>query len=409
MQFTASSLPDDAAFALLTACGDWPTGERRNAKVRACFAALEGETSDFLRLVDRHHMSMLAAEALRQAGLEPPPQLLCVEEDQKVRALGLTGEAIRVLDRLETAGIDAMLLKGPVLSQALYGDPTMRQSIDLDLLVDWADFRRSISLLQDSGYVLHGSEPPWNDWRIEPWRRMAKDVTLVNPAKRIALELHHRLKSPAELLPGLGIEQATQRISFFGKSLAAFPPEYLFAYLCAHAATSMWDRLKWLADLRALLSERSLEEIEAMQDHARSLGIERCTALGLLLCHRIWDQQLPQTVQAAAINDPYLARLVEASWQRLRGPERHHSSIANSLQRRHLIQLRDDAAYRRSQSAEFLYDREILERFKLPRALRGLYFFLRIGVFIRRKLSLMRQPDSVQSPVQSSMRQNRPA
>ena len=108
-------------------------------------------------------------------------------------------------------------------------------------------------------------------------------------------------------------------------------------------------------------------------------------------------------------HDPLLRSLIEASWRRLRGPERHHSSIANSLQRRFLVRLRDDPAYRRALSAELLYDREILERFRLPYALRGLYFFLRIGVFVQRKLGLIRHARGDRVPAQSSIRQNRPA
>ncbi len=401
--------PSERAFLLLVACADWPPSEGRDAEIREAHAAIGGDWNPFLAEVRRHHMTILAAESLRHAGIEPPEALAHAAELGRMRALKLSGETIRATEALAQAGIAAITLKGSLLSQALYGDPTLRRSTDLDLLVAWGDFRAARCRLEELGYRLHGNEPPWDDWRIGPWRRMAKDVTLVHEQKRIALELHHRLKSPDELLPGLGLAQATGSVTLADKPQATFPAEDLFVYLCTHAATSLWDRLKWLADLRALLADKTPQEIEEYQAHSAIYGVERCTALGLLLCQRLWGQGLPKSIVELPESDPLLASLIDASWQRLRGPERHHSSFANSFQRRHLVHLRDDPAYRRALSAELLYDREILERFKLPYALRGLYSILRIGVFLKRKLGLIRHALGTGSRPQSSIRQNRPA
>ncbi|MEM8727068.1 MAG: hypothetical protein AAGE86_16275, partial [Pseudomonadota bacterium] len=123
-----------------------------------------------------------------------------------------------------------------------------------------------------------------------------------------------------------------------------------------------------------------------------ALGTGRCTALGLILCHRLWGQILPAEIVDLPMRDPKLAELEKASFARLRGPERGPSAIRNSLDRRHLINLRDDPAYRRSQAMEFIYDNELLEEHSIPKALRFLYLPLRIGMFVQRKLGVRHNP-----------------
>ncbi len=382
----------DRAFALVVACGDWPGSEQRNEAVRQAHKAINGDWHPFLVLVKRHQMSMLAANALREAGIEPPANLIRIDGEQRMRALSITGEAARLIDVLGDAAIKAIILKGPLLSQSLYDDPAMRQSVDLDLLVEWEQFRAAREALRPLGYELISNEPPWDDWRIEPWRRLAKDITLFHPEREISLELHHRLKSPAALLPGLGMAQATEAVTMAGRKFATFERADQFAYLCVHAATSFWDRLKWLADIRALLAGLDEAEIAQLQAHSDALGTGRCTALGLLLCNRLWGQPVPAGVLNLAVTDHRLAELEKASLERLREPERHPSSIANSLDRRLLRHLRDDSAYRRAQGAEFIYDNELLEEHRIPRALRFLYLPLRLIMFVQRKLGLRHNP-----------------
>ena len=45
--------------------------------------------------------------------------------------------------------------------------------------------------------------------------------------------------------------------------------EPLYAYLCVHGASSAWFRLKWIADLNALLAGRTAEEIAALPEEVR--------------------------------------------------------------------------------------------------------------------------------------------
>ena len=54
--------------------------------------------------------------------------------------------------RLESHGIDVIVLKGPVTRRRLYADDERRPVADIDLLVDPAAFRRAARVLGDAGY-----------------------------------------------------------------------------------------------------------------------------------------------------------------------------------------------------------------------------------------------------------------
>ena len=47
----------------------------------------------------------------------------------------MSAELIRIMKLLEKNDIKALAFKGPVLSQMVYGDITLRQYVDLDVLI----------------------------------------------------------------------------------------------------------------------------------------------------------------------------------------------------------------------------------------------------------------------------------
>ncbi|MEO0463968.1 MAG: nucleotidyltransferase family protein [Pseudomonadota bacterium] len=379
----------EAAFKLMLACTHWSQdpAARRTAIAQAC-ETLNGDWGRFAGLIERHHLIVPAVRSLRDAGIEPPEHLAEAASATQTRALRLSARSVNLLRMLDDAGIAAMLMKGPVLSDMVFADPAIRHSSDIDILVEWENFASAIAVLEQRGLKLHKAPPPQGSWRLDLWRTLAKDVALFDPESGCVVELHHRLKSPDALLPGLGFADAKDRHSLGGMQLRVFAPDDLFVYLCAHGSTSLWHRLKWVADIHALVARHSAAEVERMQARSWELGTQRCTALALLVVHELWGCPLPQSVAQQLRDDSALQPLREASLGRLCGAERRYTSIANTLDRRHLAQLRRDAAYRRALRREFVYDRELLERFHLNERVKWLYFPLRIALFVQRKLGL---------------------
>ena len=68
------------------------------------------------------------------------------------RNMLMTSELLRIMKLLEENSIEALAFKGPALSQMAYGDITLRQYVDLDVLVKKEDIYKIDALLKDRGY-----------------------------------------------------------------------------------------------------------------------------------------------------------------------------------------------------------------------------------------------------------------
>ena len=70
--------------------------------------------------------------------------------------------ALWLLRRLEEDGVGVVALKGPHLAERLHGDPGMRASNDIDLLVQPEDFHKAVESLERMGYHSE-NKAPWID------------------------------------------------------------------------------------------------------------------------------------------------------------------------------------------------------------------------------------------------------
>ena len=73
-------------------------------------------------------------------------------ERDRVNGLMLEQVTLRLVGALADRGVSALVLKGPALGERLYGDPGLRPSTDVDLLVAPGDFGRALAALEDYGY-----------------------------------------------------------------------------------------------------------------------------------------------------------------------------------------------------------------------------------------------------------------
>jgi hypothetical protein len=68
--------------------------------------------------------------------------------------LHLIGKQLKVYRLLKEAGIRVAIFKGAVLAQMAYGEVSLRQAGDIDLLIDRHHFAEARSLLQSLGYEM---------------------------------------------------------------------------------------------------------------------------------------------------------------------------------------------------------------------------------------------------------------
>jgi hypothetical protein len=283
----------------------------------------------------RHRVEGIVHHALSRAGVSSP--LADAAAHIARRNLVQAAEAKRVDDLLEAAAIARVFVKGATLEMLAWESLALKTSVDIDLLVDPARYRDACAILFEAGYrCTHpGDFPPA---RIEAYALRAKDSVWYHRRRGIQIDLHHRLAANPSLLPAISAHSPSQMVELApGIALPTLAPDALFAYLSVHGALTAWSRLKWAADLNALVSREP--DLEALYRRALPLAPGRATAQGLLLCEALFGlplgplaQELRRDSRNLWLRGVALATLVrggpqrELSDQRL-GTARLHYSI----------------------------------------------------------------------------------
>jgi len=124
--------------------------------------------------------------------------LTCVDaarQSNRRAAIAVELHTLRVLSRLQVAGIAAVPLKGPRMAATLHGEVEARSCFDVDLLVAPEHLEEAVRVAVSDGY---GRPHEWGRLRDRP-------------------KLHYRLEHPGGLLPPLELHW---RIDWYGAAFS---------------------------------------------------------------------------------------------------------------------------------------------------------------------------------------------
>lgn len=378
-------------FRLLAACAVGLRGPERDAAVRAA-AEPTPDWPAFLAMVRRHRMAPLAADALSCAGIAPSVDLKALATRDVRQALSLCAEAARLQVRFASQGLAMAVVKGPALSQLLYGTPGLRQCKDLDLWIAPEDVARAIVVLQADGYQVVGGPPTFASPWLDLWLATRKDSVVCHPQTGLILELHHRLIENPHVMGTLVVADALREVRVGRELLRTLSEGDLFSYLCTHGTVSRWFRLKWLADIQALLSGKSPEEVARLFDAARARGAERAAGLALRLCRRLWDLPLPAEVAKRLDADRSLPWLERVCLNALQGPEFPYGRFRAIPHLLYLWRLNSSWAYRARLIRNLSVDWTLVHHLPLPKRLHFLYPLLRLPSWLWRRFTYVTPP-----------------
>src|SRR5579859_6382036 len=142
---------------LLAACGV-DSEQEKAARIRALLKPTLRWQALF-DLAERHGLAPLLYQSL--SGFEssiPAENFLRLRDDYHRnlhKALFLSRELIRILQHLESLGVEAIPYKGLALAEAIYGDIALRQSGDIDLFIRRQDLSRVTTAVAELGYAPH--------------------------------------------------------------------------------------------------------------------------------------------------------------------------------------------------------------------------------------------------------------
>jgi hypothetical protein len=222
-----------------------------------------------------------------------------------VRNCYLAAEMLRLCRLLEKHGVRALALKGPALAAGSYGDLTLRQFTDLDLLVRQDDLGATFAALAEEGFR---TTAPLKKIAGEP--SSGWEMTFVREGGLFELDLHWRLSPSYFPFTPEGDElwQRAVEVDLGPGRVSTLGPEDLMLFLCAHGAKHGWQSFSGVCDV-AQAAHAHQYDWEALAAHARSLGSLRMLLLGVLLAYDLLGAAIPDPLIDAARAEPSVQRV----------------------------------------------------------------------------------------------------
>lgn len=203
--------------------------------------------------------------------------LLGVHAERQLELLATTVAA------LQESGVDSVVLKGLPLAQRLYGDYTVRPSLDFDLYVPLAQRAVAGRALAEIGWrSVSGAAP--DEERFERGEAFRPHV----------LEVHSTALDDA-LLDHVRLPVEPCQVMVGGHQLPAHGGQLVPAYLAAHLAKHHDKPLLWALDFFLLWSGLDVEERRAAAAAARTVGLAR---------HLQWAIALTEGIQGCWAEAP---------------------------------------------------------------------------------------------------------
>jgi hypothetical protein len=382
-----------AEFHLAAACCRSP-GETRDAVVRARAGGIDWKR--FGRVLARHRIEGLAHEALRRAEVEPGPAESAAMREAAgeigLAALRMAAETGRLQSALDGAGIDNLVLKGAAIEMLAWGRIGLKRAWDIDLLVMEDDAAAARRILERSGYGLeHPAEGGAEAFAA--WVALSKECVFRHERTGLVVELHWRLADAATLLPGLSARSRHQVVRLSETiGLRTLAREDLFAYLCVHGASHAWARLKWLADLGALLNASDEAGRTNLYRQALDRGAGHCPASAFILCEQLLGLPVPTEVAAEIAANRKARRLADFALAVMAGggeAETADRPLLDDRIRMSQFLFRDGWAYRFAEFRRQWISLDDHMRLRLPPGLGFLYGPIRAPLWVWRRLCRM--------------------
>jgi hypothetical protein len=290
--------------------------ERLNAALDAPL-----DWSALLTRAEEHGLLPMVAARLQERAYSPAlpeirNKLEAWQRAQAIFTLTLTAHLFKTLDTLAALGVETLVTKGPVLAVRCYGSPSMRQYVDLDLIVRDKDIERVTQLMFQLRY-----EPRISLGALQA-NRIPGEYTFVNHDREVVLEFHteRTLRYHPRSLPINQLFQRQTAVLVDGRYVPAPSLEDEIVLISVHGAKHFWERLLWIADVAALISRQPLDW-DRVSAVANEVGAQRILHLGLRLASDLLGAELPSQLEAIVRSDRTVAKLAKQIEDRLASRE----------------------------------------------------------------------------------------
>lgn len=228
------------------------------------------------------------------------------------RNLFLCEELLKLLHLFEAHEISAISYKGPVFAASIYGDISLRQFADLDILIRNKDVSRARELLLSQGY-----HPTLNfnnaaEERVyfgSPYKRR---LHFVRNDGKVPVDLHWGIESRyLSFASDLDLHEHVELTHLNGHAIKTVNTEYLVYLLCIHGAQHAWMQINWICDIAELIKLRRDIAWTRIMDRASDLGIRRMVSCGLLLASQLLGAELEEEMLRRMRVDPFVQSITD--------------------------------------------------------------------------------------------------
>jgi Uncharacterised nucleotidyltransferase len=225
---------------------------------------------------------------------------------QQLFSLSMTAELFRILEQFEKAGIESLLVKGPLVSLLAYGDPAVRSYVDLDLVVRHENVLAASQIMTALGFEADVPEQAIRAGKIPG------EYLFGRPGTRQIVELHTEktFRYYPRPMRIADLYDRQRRVLLDGKEIPTLSLEDEFVLNCIHGAKHFWERLMWTADIAAMVVRCPEIEWDRTRQAASDVGAERMLSVALLLAESLLGVSVPAAMAASAKADGTARQLV---------------------------------------------------------------------------------------------------
>ncbi|WP_042203924.1 nucleotidyltransferase domain-containing protein [Nitratifractor salsuginis] len=274
------------------------------------------------------------------------------------RNILMSAELIKIFRLLRENDIEVLAFKGPTLAQIAYGDITLRQFGDLDILIHRKDFRKIASQMTEKGYEPRFPIETFTGDKV--MFEMNNDCPFYDRKRGLAIEIHWDFfRKLALSTQKLQPWEETAQVTINGSAIPTLRYETHLLYHSLHGSKHIWERMCWIVDIDRFIRNVPDLDWDDIIDRAKELGALRMFLLGPALARYFFNTPLPEKIEKLcrqARFDNLIAFVVdEFKWE---NPTPEDSLV----KLKKVIALRDNLYYKTFTLLEFLFRPGINER-----------------------------------------------
>ena len=205
--------------------------------------------------------------------------------------LHLIGKQLAAYRLLRDRGMRVAIFKGAVLAQMAYGEVSLRQAGDIDILIDREHFVEARRSLESLGYEM---TPQLTDAQLASHLASHCEIPFMRDEWFTIVDLHWGF-APRSFVFGLAVDDVMSRlreVSLSGTRVATFCDEDMVLYQSMHGAKHLWRRLEWITSLAELIRASPAIDWSLVLQRAADAHAIRMLALGLCLVEAFSDVRI---------------------------------------------------------------------------------------------------------------------